>query len=99
MRSLRPLRRSGGSSNHKRVNATCACGPEPIRRLSAQGYDRTLSSPEELGALSAAGVERMGKVIREAGIKAGHGGFGKWAADAVVAEAAGVHDVIGLHAE
>ena len=27
-----------------------------------------------------------------------HGGFGTWAADAVVAEAAGVQDVIGLHA-
>jgi len=27
-----------------------------------------------------------------------HGGFGTWAADAVVAEAAGVQDVIGMHA-
>lgn len=27
-----------------------------------------------------------------------HGGFGTWAADTVVAEAAGVQDVIGLHA-
>ena len=44
--------------------------PEVIRKLHAQGNDPAPSSPEELAALIAGDGERMGKVIREAGIKA-----------------------------
>jgi tripartite-type tricarboxylate transporter receptor subunit TctC len=44
--------------------------PDVIRRLNAQGNDPAPSSPEELAALIARDGERMGKVIRDAGIKA-----------------------------
>lgn len=44
--------------------------PDLIRRLHAQGNVPAPSSPEELTALIATDLERMGKVIREAGIKA-----------------------------
>ena len=44
--------------------------PELVRKLHAQGNDPAPSSPEELAALIASDGERMGRVIREAGIKA-----------------------------
>ena len=44
--------------------------PELVRKLHAQGNVPAPSSPEELTALIAADLERMGTIIREAGIKA-----------------------------
>jgi tripartite-type tricarboxylate transporter receptor subunit TctC len=42
--------------------------PEAARKLRAQGNEPAPSSPEELRALIAADRERMGRVVREAGI-------------------------------
>ena len=44
--------------------------PDLVRKLNAQGNDAAPSSPEELAALIASDGDRMGKLIREAGIKA-----------------------------
>ena len=44
--------------------------PKVVEKLHAQGNDPAPSSPEELTALIASDGERMGKVIRDAGIKA-----------------------------
>ena len=44
--------------------------PEVIRKLNVQGNDPAPSTPEELAALIESDVNRMGRVIREAGIKA-----------------------------
>jgi tripartite-type tricarboxylate transporter receptor subunit TctC len=44
--------------------------PETITQLTEQGVDVIASTPEELAALAAADAARLGKVVREAGIKA-----------------------------
>ena len=47
-----------------------AQSPEVISKVAAQAVDITTSSPEEFTKLLIADVERLGKVIRDAGIKA-----------------------------
>jgi len=39
-------------------------------KAAAQGVDMTTSTPEEFGRLIASDVDRLGKVVRDAGIKA-----------------------------
>ena len=44
--------------------------PDTIKQFSDQGLDVVWSTPEELAALGAADTARLGKVVRDAGIKA-----------------------------
>jgi tripartite-type tricarboxylate transporter receptor subunit TctC len=44
--------------------------PELVRKVAAQAVEITTSTPEEFAKLLASDVDRLGKVIREAGIKA-----------------------------
>ena len=54
--------------NEEFVNA--AQSPDIVRQVAAQAVDMLTSSPEEFAKLLAADIERLGKVIRDAGIKA-----------------------------
>jgi tripartite-type tricarboxylate transporter receptor subunit TctC len=47
-----------------------ALAPEVADKAAAQGVDMTTSTPEEFGRLIASDVDRLGKVVRDAGIKA-----------------------------
>src|SRR5262245_51374396 len=47
-----------------------AHAPELVSKVAAQAVEMSTSSPEEFGKLIADDVERLGKVVREAGIKA-----------------------------
>jgi tripartite-type tricarboxylate transporter receptor subunit TctC len=47
-----------------------AQAPDVVSKIAAQAVEMTTSTPEEFAKLIAADVERLGKVIREAGIKA-----------------------------
>ena len=47
-----------------------ANAPEVVQKIAAQAVDITTSTPEEFAKLLAADVDRLGKVIRDAGIKA-----------------------------
>jgi tripartite-type tricarboxylate transporter receptor subunit TctC len=47
-----------------------AQSPDVVRQVAAQAVDMLTSSPEEFAKLLAADVDRLGKVIRDAGIKA-----------------------------
>lgn len=47
-----------------------AQAPEVVSKVAAQAVDITTSSPEEFAKLLASDVDRLGKVIRDAGIKA-----------------------------
>ena len=47
-----------------------AKAPDVVSKVAAQGVEMTTSSPEEFSKLIAADVERLGKVVRDAGIKA-----------------------------
>jgi tripartite-type tricarboxylate transporter receptor subunit TctC len=46
-----------------------AQSPEIVRQVAAQAVDMLTSSPEEFAKLLAADINRLGKVIRDAGIK------------------------------
>ena len=46
-----------------------AQAPEVVSKVAAQAVDITTSSPEEFAKLLAADVDRLGKVVRDAGIK------------------------------
>ena len=46
-----------------------AKSPDIVAKVAAQGVDMYTTTPEELAKLIAADVERLGKVIRDAGIK------------------------------
>ena len=47
-----------------------AQSPDIVRQVAAQAVDMLTSSPEEFARLLAADIDRLGKVIRDAGIKA-----------------------------
>jgi tripartite-type tricarboxylate transporter receptor subunit TctC len=47
-----------------------ANAPEVVQKIAAQAVDITTSTPEEFAKLIASDVDRLGKVIRDAGIKA-----------------------------
>ena len=47
-----------------------AQSPEIVRQVAAQAVDMLTSSPEEFARLLVADIDRLGKVIRDAGIKA-----------------------------
>ena len=47
-----------------------ANAPEVVQKVAAQAVDITTSTPEEFAKLIASDVDRLGKVIRDAGIKA-----------------------------
>jgi tripartite-type tricarboxylate transporter receptor subunit TctC len=47
-----------------------AQSPDIVRQVAAQAVDMLTSSPEEFAKLLAADIDRLGKVIRDAGIKA-----------------------------
>jgi tripartite-type tricarboxylate transporter receptor subunit TctC len=44
--------------------------PEVVQRIAAQAVDITTSTMEEFAKLLASDIDRLGKVIRDAGIKA-----------------------------
>jgi len=44
--------------------------PEIVKKVAAQAVDITTSTPAEFAKLIASDVARLGKVIRDAGIKA-----------------------------
>jgi tripartite-type tricarboxylate transporter receptor subunit TctC len=47
-----------------------ANAPEVVQKIAAQAVDITTSTPEAFAKLIASDVDRLGKVIRDAGIKA-----------------------------
>jgi tripartite-type tricarboxylate transporter receptor subunit TctC len=47
-----------------------AQAPDVVSKVAAQGVEMTTSTPEEFGKLIASDVDRLGKVVRDAGIKA-----------------------------
>jgi tripartite-type tricarboxylate transporter receptor subunit TctC len=47
-----------------------ALAPEVVSKVAVQAVEMTTSTPEEFAKLIAADVERLGKIIRDAGIKA-----------------------------
>ena len=47
-----------------------AQSPDVVSKIAAQGVEMTTSTPEEFAKLIGADVDRLGKIIREAGIKA-----------------------------
>jgi tripartite-type tricarboxylate transporter receptor subunit TctC len=47
-----------------------AKAPDVVEKVPAQAVELTTSSPADFGNLSAADVARLGKLIREAGIRA-----------------------------
>ena len=62
-----PRRSSNGST---RNSARPTRGPDILRITAPQATDVMVSSPEEFARLIASDTERLGKVIRDAGIKA-----------------------------
>jgi tripartite-type tricarboxylate transporter receptor subunit TctC len=47
-----------------------AKSPEVVEKVAAQAVEMTTSSPEEFAKLLASDIDRLGKVVRDAGIKA-----------------------------
>jgi tripartite-type tricarboxylate transporter receptor subunit TctC len=47
-----------------------AKAPDVVSKVAAQGIEMTTSAPEEFRKLIASDVDRLGKVVRDAGIKA-----------------------------
>jgi tripartite-type tricarboxylate transporter receptor subunit TctC len=57
----------------KRLNEEfikAAKAPDMVEKIAAQGVEMYTTTPEDFGKLIAADFDRLGKVIREAGIKA-----------------------------
>ena len=46
-----------------------AHAPEIVRKVAEQGVEMYTTTPEEMGKLIASDVDRLGKVVRDAGIK------------------------------
>ena len=47
-----------------------AQSPDVVEKVAAQAVEMTTSTPEDFAKLLAADIERLGKLIRDAGIKA-----------------------------